>query len=72
MPVTVPLNDMTLPEKLQLMEALWESLSRDPEAFESTDWRREVLEERAKRIASGEARFSAWEQANSDIRHRVS
>jgi hypothetical protein len=31
-----------------------------------------VLEERERRIASGEARFTDWEQAKADIRKRVS
>jgi hypothetical protein len=72
MSVTVPLNDMTVTEKLQLMEALWEDLSRNADALESPEWHREVLEERERRIASGEAHFSGWEQAKADIRKRVS
>ena len=72
MPVTLPLSDMTVSEKLQLMEALWADLSRNADAFESPDWHREVLEERERRIASGEARFSDWEQAKAGIRKRVS
>ena len=72
MPVTLPLSEMTLPEKLEIMEALWEDLSRNSSALESPDWHREVLEDRERRIASGEARFSDWEQAKADIRKRVS
>ena len=72
MPVILPLAEMTLPEKLQVMEALWEDLSRHADALESPDWHREVLEEREKRIASGEAQFTAWEQAKAEIRRQVS
>ena len=72
MPDTLPIDEMTLPGKLQLMEALWANLSRDPEALESPEWHGEVLEERERRIASGEASFSDWEQAKADIRKRVS
>ena len=72
MPVTLPLHEMTLTEKLQLMEALWEDLSRNAGALESPDWHREVLEERERRIASGEARFSEWEAAKADVRRQVS
>jgi len=72
MPVTLPLNEMTVREKLQLMEALWADLSRDSDAIESPDWHREVLEDRERRIASGEANFSDWEKAKADIRRRVS
>jgi hypothetical protein len=72
MPTTVLLNEMTLPEKLQLMEALWADLSRHSDSVESPEWHRNVLEEREERILSGEARFDGWEQAKADIRRRVS
>ena len=41
MRVTLPLNEMTVPEKLQLMEALWEDLSRNSDALESPEWHRD-------------------------------
>jgi hypothetical protein len=72
MPVTLPLSEMTIPEKLQIMEALWADLSRNGEAIESPDWHREVLDQRESRIASGEARFLDWETAKSHIRKSVS
>jgi hypothetical protein len=71
MTVTLPLNEMTVSEKLQLMEALWADLSRNSDAIESPEWHREILEERERRIETGEARFSDWEQAKADIRKRV-
>ena len=72
MTVTLPLNDMTVSEKLQMMEALWKDLSRNADALESPEWHRDVLDERERRITSGEAHFSDWEQAKADIRVRVS
>ena len=72
MPITLPLNEMTIPEKLRVMEALWEDLSRHSDALESPEWHRDVLEARERRIASGEATFTDWEQAKADIRKRVS
>ena len=72
MPVELPLNEMTLPEKLRLMEALWDDLSRAPEDLESPAWHREVLEECRRRAETGEEQFSDWEAAKEDIRRRVS
>lgn len=72
MPVTLPLNEMTVAEKLQLMETLWADLSRNPDALESPDWHREVLDDRERRIEAGEAHFSDWEKAKADIRKLVS
>jgi hypothetical protein len=72
MPLTLPLSEMTLSEKLQLMEVLWADLSRKPDALESPEWHGELLDERERRIAAGEASFSDWEQAKAEIRKRVS
>jgi len=63
---------MTLEEKLQAMEALWEDLSRDPDTLESPAWHEDVLREREERLATGETEFVDWEQAKADIRSRAS
>lgn len=67
-----PSNEMTVAKKLQLVKTLWQDLSRHADALESPEWHDEVFQERERRIASGEARFSDWEQAKADIRIRVS
>jgi hypothetical protein len=72
MSATLPLNEMSLPEKLRMMEALWEDLSRNSDALDSPAWHDPVLQERERRIAAGEAHFSDWEIAKADIRKRVS
>jgi hypothetical protein len=59
-------------EKLQTMEALWQSLSADPGAIESPAWHGEELAERERKIESGEAKFVEWEKAKADIRRRTS
>ena len=70
--VTLPLNDMSISEKLQLMETLWEDLSRNADALESPKWHGDVLAARERHISSGEGHFSDWEAAKADIRKRVS
>ena len=68
----LPLDEMSADDKLQAMEALWESLSADPAAIESPAWHEEELRERERKIASGEAKFIDWEKAKADIRRRTS
>ena len=68
----LPLDEMTVEDKLQTMEALWESLSADPAAIESPAWHEEELRERERKIASGEAEFIDWEKAKAGIRRRTS
>ena len=68
----LPLNEMSVEEKVQTMEALWQSLSSDPAAIESPSWHEKELAERERKIESGEAKFVAWEKAKVDIRRRTS
>jgi putative addiction module component (TIGR02574 family) len=68
----LPLNEMSVEEKLQTMEALWQSLSADSAAIESPPWHEEELAEREQKIESGGAKFVEWEKAKADIRRRTS
>jgi hypothetical protein len=71
----LPLNEMSVEEKLQAMDALWQSLSAEPapKAFgvESPAWHEEELRERERRIESGETKFIDSEEAKADIRRRT-
>jgi hypothetical protein len=68
MSVHLPLKDMTLHEKLEALELLWEDLARSAQSVESPDWHKETLEERSQRVAQGEARFTDWDKAKAAIR----
>lgn len=72
MPVTLPLKEMTLEEKLAAMESLWEDLARTPEAVESPAWHKDILDERRQRVAEGKSRFVDWETAKAEIRKKLS
>jgi hypothetical protein len=71
MAVNLPLEDMSLEDKLLLLEAIWADLSRVPEQVESPAWHKEALEETERRVQSGEATFSDWQKAKASIRHRL-
>ncbi len=60
----------TLPvaERLQLMEALWESLDEDSSAA-VPDWHAEVLAERASQYEQGQEETTDWEEAKRRIRN---
>jgi len=72
MPINVPLHEMTLQEKLALMELLWEELVRTPEAIESPTWHQTTLDERRQRLNKGTAKFIDWEIAKAAIRKKLS
>lgn len=71
MPIDVPLDQMSFPEKLQLMEILWDNLTRHPADFPSPDWHKDVLEECRRRAESGEEKFTDWATAKEEIRQRI-
>ena len=72
MSITLPLKEMTLHEKLAVMESLWEDLARYPESIESPTWHKDILDERHQRIAEGKAQFVNWETAKAEIRKKLS
>ena len=62
---------MTQAEKLQLMEVLWDDLTRDEETLESPAWHREELRERDRRLETGEDQLLDWEEVKTLIRQRT-
>lgn len=48
----LPLNEMTVEEKVQTMEAIWETLCLNPQAVESPDDRRGLLVEKREPCSS--------------------
>ena len=69
---SLPLEDMTLHEKLATMELLWENLTRCPESVESPTWYKDILDELRQRVAEGKGEFTDWETAKIEIRNKVS
>jgi Putative addiction module component len=67
----LPLEEMTLQEKLAAMELLWDDLGRCPESVESPTWHKDILDERHQKVAEAEAHFVDWESAKTEIRKKV-
>lgn len=68
MDIPIPLDQMSVDEKLRALERLWEDLVRTPASVPSPTWHRDVLEAREKRLADGRERSIPWEKAKEDIR----
>jgi hypothetical protein len=62
------LEELTFPEKIGLMEDLWNHLSRENAGFTPPEWHGEVLQIRKKRIESGDIGFTDWEVAKKCLR----
>ena len=69
---TLPLKTMSVEEKLQAMEALWDDLCSQSEAVSSPPWHENVLTEREVAQERGDDESEDWELAKSNIRKAVS
>ncbi len=72
MNITLPLEKMTIAEKLQTMESLWDDLSRKSSEFSPPPWHGKTLKNREKNLINQTDGFSDWEEAKKRIRKTVS
>ena len=64
------IQQMPRQEKLRLMEALWDDLSRDEAELESPVWHATALAETQQRLDKGQEQVLDWEQAKAELRQR--
>jgi Putative addiction module component len=69
--VTEEIENMSADEKLRLMEALWESLSREEARLESPPWHKEALLETVVRHNAGKELQIDWDAAKRELRKRA-
>lgn len=70
--VDIPLSKLSFAQKLNLMEKIWDDLTKDENELESPDWHIEVLNDRENTIKEGQAKFSDWTEAKERIRRNIS
>lgn len=68
MVVTLPLETMTISDKLQMMEAIWSNLIQVSQEIPSPAWHRDVLAARMERVNKGESTYSDWADVKARIR----
>ncbi len=71
MNATVDLRQMSVPDKLRLMEELWYDLSQNERDLASPEWHGVVLADRERKLASGEAELLDWETAKRQLRSKL-
>ncbi len=69
--ITLPLDEMTTEEKMQLMELLWADLQNRADAVLSPEWHLELLNQRRAAVDSGEEVFVDWEEAKAAMRKEL-
>lgn len=68
---TLPLDKMSVAEKIQAMESLWDDLCRKADAVASPAWHEDALKERDAREQRGEERFEDWDAAKRNIKKKI-
>ena len=65
---TAQIERMSVAERLQVMEQLWDALCRDAGEMTSPEWHRDVLADRKARAQRGEAKFLTLDQLRARLR----
>ncbi len=61
------LKEMSLEEKLTLMELIWQDISADEKQISVPESHKEQLDKRAQMVREGKAKFIDWKQAKKEI-----
>jgi putative addiction module component (TIGR02574 family) len=67
-PGSISIYDLTPPEKLQLVEDLWDDLVATPEAIPVHDWQKAELARRKANMRQYPAAGLTWEEVKRSIR----
>lgn len=65
---SLDIKQLTVEERLDLMEKLWSGLTEIAHQRLSQPWHGEVLASRARALAEGRTAFTPWEEAKQRLR----
>jgi hypothetical protein len=68
---SIPLEQMSLEDKLQAIEEIWADLAGTPEKIPSPSWHADVLRAREKRISEGTSHFLDLPEAKKAVREQL-
>ena len=68
MSLELPLNTMSVGEKVQLLEQVWDNLCHQTGDVRSPEWHAAILQERQKQIKDGSMSVSSWSEAKERLR----
>ncbi len=71
MTIALPLDKMTIADKLQAMETIWDDLCHHVQDIRIPEWHHEVLAARTVDLREGKEAFAEWETAKEAIRESV-
>jgi putative addiction module component (TIGR02574 family) len=73
-PVPLPLpgfDDLSVDEKIDYVQSLWNRIAATPETVPVPDWHREILDERLKDLEADPDAGDSWEVVLQRLRQKV-
>jgi hypothetical protein len=67
MPIDLPLNTMSVGEKVQLLEQVWENLCRQSGDIRSPEWHAAILNERKRQMENRMVTVLPWSEAKERL-----
>jgi hypothetical protein len=67
----IPIDNLSVADKIVLMERLWDDLSRCPADVAPPGWHGNVLDKRRDAVLAGSAAFVDWDSAKQRLRERL-
>lgn len=69
--IDLPLAELTVAQKLDLMERLWTDLSTNEAAFDSPPWHGSVIAERLMAVEEGRSYCGDCDEAKKRLRNQL-
>jgi putative addiction module component (TIGR02574 family) len=63
----IPLSTMSVGEKVQLLEEVWDNLCQQSGDVRSPEWHAAILNERQRQIENGTMAVSSWSEAKERL-----
>jgi len=70
--VNLPLSELSIAQKLDLMEKLWADVTQDEKKLKSPEWHETVLRDREEAFETGKVSVLDWEEAKKRIKKKTS
>lgn len=67
----LPLDQMSLEDKLRMLDLLWDDLCRRPDDYPSPAWHADELRNREQRVREGATGFKDWDEAKRTLREHL-
>lgn len=62
--------ELSIPERILLVQDIWDSIAAEPEAVELTEWQKEELDRRLESYRRNPDDWQPWHEVLAEIRGR--